>query len=111
MVSTKLLAHIRAGRLHAFYTSSDWLRLRESVLASDHFECQHCKDRGRYTRATTVHHVNYVRKHPELALSTDYQNADGQQRRNLISLCHNCHEAVHNHRNQPGKQPLTEEMW
>lgn len=34
----------------------------------DHSECQRCREHHKYTPATTVHHVNYVRKHPDMAL-------------------------------------------
>ncbi len=106
-----LLECIRAGRLHVFYTSADWLHLRRSVLEYDHFECQHCKQRGKYTRASTVHHVRYVRKCPDLALSKWYQDEEGRTQRNLISLCHDCHEAEHGHRRKHVKSSLTVEQW
>lgn len=102
---------IALDNLHAFYTCAEWLRLRAAVLTMDHYECQRCKERGKYTRATTVHHVNHVRKHPELALAQTYCDCDGQTRRNLLSLCHNCHEEVHGYRRKQRKAPLTEERW
>lgn len=102
---------IADDNLHAFYTSADWLKLRAKVLTADHFECQRCKARGKYTKATTVHHINYVRKHPDLALADTYTDRDGQQRRNLLSLCHDCHEEVHGYRQKKRKKPITEERW
>ena len=47
--------------IHRFYTWGKWKALREQVLKLDKYECQLCKKRGKYTKATTVHHVNYVR--------------------------------------------------
>lgn len=76
----------------------------------DRYECQMCKKRGKYTRATMVHHVNYVKMHPELALSV-YYTWQGVQRRNLLSLCHDCHEEIHGYRKKNKASPLTEERW
>lgn len=96
--------------IHKFYIWGKWKALRKKVLRMDHNECQRCKAKGRYRRATTVHHVNYVKKHPELALEIWYE-WHGRVRRNLISLCHDCHEAVHGYRKQEQQKPLTEERW
>lgn len=101
---------IDSNNLHAFYTSSEWLHTRDEVLEEDKHECQDCKVRGFYTKATTVHHVQYLRKHPELALSKFYEYA-GKVYRNLISLCHDCHEKRHGYRQKEKKKPLTEERW
>lgn len=85
---------IAKGQIHKFYVSSEWRRLRKEVLADDKNECVICKSKGKYTRANHVHHVNYVRKHPELALSETYVDGNGNVKRNLISVCHECHETV-----------------
>lgn len=99
-----------ATDIHTFYTWGKWKRIRKEVLQQDKYECQMCKRRGRYTKATTVHHANYVKKHPELALEK-YYTWHGQKKRNLISLCHDCHEEVHGYRKKEEKKPLTEERW
>ncbi len=96
--------------IHNFYIWHKWLNVRVQVLAMDKNECQMCKAHGQYSRATTVHHVNYVKKHPELALEIWYRYL-GEKKRNLISLCHDCHEAVHGYRKRPAAAPLTEERW
>ncbi len=94
-----------------FYDQPEWRRLRKEVLATDKYECQVCKQHGKYKRATHVHHVNYLEKHPELALSKYYKDDDGSVKRNLISLCHNCHEEIHDHRIKEKSEPLTPERW
>ena len=97
--------------VHAFYTSGKWKQLRAKVLMMDRYECQICKARGRYTKATTVHHVNYVKQHPELALEIWYE-WQGERKRNLISLCRDCHEEIHGYRKKvQDKALLTEERW
>jgi 5-methylcytosine-specific restriction endonuclease McrA len=101
---------IDADNLHEFYTCSAWLNLRENVLAEYHYECQDCKDKGFYTKANHVHHVQYVRKHPRYALSKTYI-FQGKEYKNLIPLCHNCHEIRHGYRQKEEKKPLTEERW
>jgi len=101
---------IDQDRLHDFYTSSLWLNLRKEVLEEYKHECLQCKSRGFYKKATHVHHVQYVRKHPRLALSKTYI-FQGKEYKNLISLCHNCHEEVHGYRARTKNKPLTKERW
>ena len=101
---------IEEDDIHRFYIWGKWKEIRKKVLAMDKVECQLCKDRGRYTKATTVHHVNYVKKHPDMALEIWYTFA-GKRKRNLISLCRDCHEEVHGYRKKDNKKPLTEERW
>ena len=96
--------------VHSFYIWGEWLKVREDVLKLDKFECQDCKKKGKYTRATTVHHNQFLKKYPELALEIFYEFA-GNRYRNLVSLCHDCHEARHGYRKKEGKKPLTEERW
>lgn len=98
-----------------FYNSKRWRKVRKAVLQSDHHECQLCKTKyHRYRKADTVHHINHLKVRPDLALDATYRNpATHQEERNLISLCHDCHEEVHGYRMSPDQQPhiLTEERW
>jgi len=105
---------VEVDNLHAFYTCRPWVNLRLVVLRMDHYECQKCKARGKYTRATHVHHVNHVRDFPELALSITYIDENGVEHRQIISLCWRCHEEEHPDRvqdKQEEKEPLTPERW
>lgn len=95
---------------HRFYVWGKWKRKRKEILELDHNECQVCKSRGKYTRANTVHHVKFLDRFPELALE-NYYEFNGRQYRNLISVCHDCHEEIHGHRKKEIKKPLTEEKW
>ena len=70
------------------------MRLREEVLREQHYECQICRAEGKIVKATIVHHVNFVRNRPDLALSK-YYTYEGKQYRNLISVCSPCHNRVH----------------
>ena len=76
-----------------FYKTSTWLRTRRRVLARDNGECQACAKAGRYTPATTVHHIEHYERRPDLALTDS----------NLISLCGACHNAVHPEKSIKGK--------
>lgn len=96
--------------IHLFYNWGKWKSLRKQVLAMDKHECVMCRARGRYTPAATVHHVNYVKRCPELALEIWY-DWQGEKKRNLISLCHDCHEEVHGYRKHSIAEPLTTERW
>nr|DAX28088.1 MAG TPA: NinG recombination protein [Caudoviricetes sp.] len=68
-----------------FYKTKTWQDKRDEILQRDNYECQMCKDKGRYTSATTVHHIQHYKDCPELALTNS----------NLISLCDACHNVVH----------------
>ncbi len=103
---------IDEDRLHEFYTSSEWLNTREDVLNKYKRECQDCKKKGKYTKATIVHHVKHLRKYPKLALSKTYIE-DGKEHIQLKPVCRDCHEYVeHPERLRWNKkEPLTEERW
>lgn len=86
---------IQADKVERFYYTDDWKELRQDVLEYFHYECQECLKLGRYTRAECVHHVNEVKKKPELALSRYYIDRRGKQQYNLIPLCNECHNIAH----------------
>lgn len=90
---------IQYHNIKAFYNSALWEHLRQEVLVEQHHECQLCKAKGLYSEAVTVHHIKYVRQHPELALTKD----------NLMSVCDECHFNIH-HRVEP-KPQLNIEKW
>jgi 5-methylcytosine-specific restriction endonuclease McrA len=98
---------------HKFYTWSRWLAVREQVLKKDRYECQTCLHKyKRYRKATTVHHINHLKDRPELALEVHYTDPVTHRiERNLISLCHDCHEEAHGFRMPEQGEPLTEERW
>lgn len=104
---------IDEDNLHAFYTSSVWLNLRDEVLDDFKRECLACKKKGKYTKATIVHHVKFIKEYPELALSKTYIDEDGKERVQLKPVCRECHEYVeHPERLRWNKkEPLTEERW
>lgn len=80
--------------VHEFYVSPEWRHLRSEVLQEQKNECQEHKRRGDYAKANHVHHVNYLRNHPELALSKWYVDGNGKLQRNLVAVCKECHETV-----------------
>lgn len=85
---------IAADQLFKFYKSKAWRDLSDAVMKENNYECQYCKARGIHTAARSVHHVQWVRRHPRLALSRTYEY-NGQTYKNLIPLCENCHNAEH----------------
>ena len=91
--------------------------MRLEQLERDHFECQRCKHCGKYqsvqgikkyTRAVLVHHDFRVQQYPQYAFMP-FVNG----KRNLYSLCQNCHEIEHE--DERGlvqkKEELNEERW
>lgn len=105
----RLAALIASGREYKFYSWSCWLHTRAEVLKLDHYECQRCKAKGRYSRAVLVHHVKHLKDRPDLALSI----WDGEERQ-LVSVCKKCHEELHpesQRQYKPLAKPVTEERW
>lgn len=86
---------IRQDKVEQFYQTNEWKELRQEVLEDNHFECAECIKKGRYTRADCVHHVNEVRHRPDLALSKYYTDAEGKQQKQLVPLCNECHNIIH----------------
>ena len=107
----KLQEKISADNVDSFYHWKDWEQLRTEVLRMDNYECQICKQKGKYRRADIVHHVKHLKDRPDLALSI----WDGEERQ-LVSVCKRCHEDLHPERTvryRYGKsvKPITEERW
>ena len=98
---------------HRFYIWSHWLKIRQQVLSMDKGECQVCRhEHHRYRRADTVHHVNHFKQRPDLALEIYYTDpATHEQKRNLISVCRECHEVLHERRTNENSAALTIERW
>lgn len=115
MVNTAYIKKcIEDNDIQRFYLCRTWKRLRIEVMRDDKCECQICKAKGKYKPAVIVHHIKHVLEFPELALSKYYIDENGIKRRNLISVCKDCHETVcHPERMKQYqyKEPLTEEKW
>lgn len=113
LTTDQIRAWIAAGREQTFYVSYNWKKKRREVLALDRHECQKCKARGKYSKATMVHHVKHLRDRPDLALSVWDMQPDGTKVRQLISLCGDCHAEEHPERMRQYKpsEPLTAERW
>lgn len=119
----RLAARLRARRERdhtdkAFYDSAAWRKLRAKVLEEFHGECQDClaKSPAKYSPAVHVHHEAHVDTLPGWALSEWYVDRSGNVVRNLVPLCHDCHDARHGRvRYRPGTSsdvaPLTVERW
>lgn len=101
---------IEENKLYRFYKSKEWIELKEQILKEAHYECEWCKMKGKISKAVTVHHVQFVKKHPELALSR-YYTYKGILYKNLIPLCHDCHDKAHERMKYKKKQQVNEERW
>ena len=89
------------GKIDDFYKSKYWRKLRKE-----------CLKLGKITKANTVHHVQFVDKHPELALSKFY-TYKGKQYRNLICVCPDCHNKLHpeKQKNNLKEKLINKERW
>lgn len=106
------------GSLHLFYCCAPWQRLRAHVLGELHHECQDClaKSPARYVPAECVHHVHEVEHEPGWALTEFVPDEAGNPTRNLVPLCHECHDARHGRfrgraRRRDDASELTPERW
>lgn len=99
-----LLDLIDNDKLSKFYTSKTiWRPKRAEILKRDNYECQECKKLGKYSAATTVHHIKHLKQYPLLALTDS----------NLESVCDECHNILHpeKHKNYIPKEPINKERW
>lgn len=115
---------IDKDELWRFYKSKDWIELKEQILEENHHECYICKKQGRITRydidkdgnktlLSTVHHIQFLRKYPELALSRTYE-WNGKTYPNLIPVCKSCHNKLHPdkyYKSKRKKEFRNEERW
>ena len=114
MTHREIALLVEGGREHDFYCSATWHRKRDEILRRDRYECQICKGRGKYKRAELVHHVQHLKDRPDLALADTYPGDDGQEHRQLISVCKDCHENVchpDRRRKEAKEKFTTEERW
>lgn len=68
-----------------FYKTIRWLAKRKKILNRDDHMCRECKRYGKTTAASTVHHIIPMEERPDLKLED----------KNLLSLCNNCHNGMH----------------
>ncbi len=114
---------IENNQLWKFYKSKEWIELKNEVLKENHYECAECKKKGIITRydiddsgqkrlLSTVHHVQFVRKHPALALSKTY-TYNGKEYKNLIPVCKACHNKLHPEKSKKKENSgfVNEERW
>ena len=109
---------ISVNQIDKFYHSKYFRQVKKEVLREQHYECQRCRDKGKLTivkdtikRSGVVHHNKYVRDYPELALSKYYIDEYGNKQRQLIVLCNECHEIVHDRFAISEPSFINEERW
>lgn len=102
---------ISVKQVNKFYKSPSWIKVKGEVLQEQKHSCQECLKVGKITKTNTVHHVQFVRKHPRLALSKYYTHK-GKQYRNLIAVCPECHNKLHPEKIKKKKDKfVNEERW
>ena len=102
---------VAEDREYLFYSWRGWRKIRDTVLKLDRFECQRCKQHGKYSPGRIVHHIKHLRDRPDLALRI-YDPDTGE--RQLITLCKKCHEAEHSEifgSYRKEEPPVTVERW
>lgn len=77
--------NVRDKRSASFYASPQWIRLRDLTMMRAGYQCQRCKQQGKVTPATEVHHIVPIRADWSKRLDAS----------NLECLCHKCHMRAH----------------
>ena len=67
------------------YNDKRWETKRQTILRRDEYLCRECGRYGKRVDAKHVHHIIPLDERPDLKLESD----------NLISLCRECHNAMH----------------
>lgn len=70
-----------------FYKSKKWEHVREQALKRDEYICQCCKANNQMIQAECVHHI----------FPRDTYSQYQFDLWNLMSLCNECHDEMHNH--------------
>ncbi len=108
----EIRALIDSGDLFDFYNDRYWRKLSKKIIREYRNECQMCRAEHRLTRATLVHHVLHLREHPELAYCRTYTDDAGAEHIQLMPLCHDCHERIHERGTYAKRSGYTnEEKW
>ena len=74
------------ARNGSFYGNKKWTDKRAKILKRDGYECQNCRRYYKTKEARVVHHIYFFEDYSELGL----------QNWNLVSLCNECHNKMHN---------------
>ena len=69
-----------------FHNTVEWKRKRKVILKRDSYMCKECARYGKVVEANTVHHILPIEERPDLRLNNN----------NLVSLCEEHHEKMHN---------------
>lgn len=97
-------------RIDKFYNSKYWRHLSHQIIKEFDHDCQLCKQMGKASTAVLVHHVLELRAHPELAYSRTFKDAEGVHIQ-LLPLCHDCHERIHNRGKYADSGKFVNEEW
>ena len=95
MTISEITAMAASGDMRDFYNSRAWRNLSHKVIKAGNGECCMCRQLGKVTAATLTHHVNELKARPDLAYSLTYVDEHGMEKPQLIPLCHDCHDKIH----------------
>lgn len=77
----------------SFYKKGKWIKKKNNILRRDEYKCQECKRYGKTTDASHVHHII------PLEWCLIYKPLFALANINLISLCKQCHDKMHDRTN------------
>ena len=85
------------SKYNSFYCSREWQQLRQTKWVAENGLCEICKKQGIIKEAREIHHIEPITENWNKRLDYD----------NLIALCSDCHNAIHN-RQSPLQKFLSE---
>lgn len=95
------------------YKTGRWKKIREDVFKLDHYECVRCnktffdkEGEKKCVKPYLVHHMYPAKDFPQYQYSI-WVNG----KRNLVSLCFNCHEIVEGRIHNPKEHFTNEERY
>lgn len=85
--------------LKDFYNQKSWRAKRRYILARDGYQCAECLKYGRTSEAKVVHHIipleEYALMFLESRITFEKFYGLSLEDKNLVSLCHTCHNKKH----------------
>lgn len=88
-------------RQNAFYNARRWRKISKAYALTQHNLCEQCLKHGKVRPYDIVHH----KKHLNELTMNDYEIAYGFN--NLMCVCIECHNAIHNNIKEVVREGLT----
>lgn len=103
---SKIKEMISKDNVYPFYNDRYWRYLSADVIRENNGECYLCRQKKKVVPAVLTHHVKPLKKFPQFAYSKFVENEI-----QLMPLCHDCHEMLHDRGIYQKRRFNNEELW